>query len=74
MVVHEYEQLIQRQEQLGITHTIFAPSNSAVSTRANNTDWWGWEFCLFLTLGEDIRQGYWVPKQGTIPESPYNIF
>ena len=67
--VAEYRRLIDRCHDVGITHLIFAPQNTAVSSRFNATDGWGWEEALWLTLGEHIRAGQWVPGRDPVPPS-----
>ena len=37
----EYKRIIDRAAQFGVSHMLFAPRNSDVSCRANNTDAWG---------------------------------
>ena len=37
----EYKRIIDRAAQFGITSLLFAPQNSDVSSRANNSDAWG---------------------------------
>ena len=67
--VEQYRRILDRNAQLGITHLIFAPQNSAVSSRVNATDSWGWEEALWLTLGEHVRLGLWVPGRDAVPPS-----
>ena len=59
----EYKRIVDRASQLGITHLLFAPRNSDVSGRANNTDAWGWEQILWFGLGQKLRLGEWAPGQ-----------
>ena len=65
--VEAYQRIFDRCSQLGIDHIIFAPQNSKVSSRFNATDGWGWEEGLWLTLGEHLRAGQWVPGRDPIP-------
>ena len=67
--VEQYRRLIDRSSELGLSHMVFAPQNSAVSSRLNTTDSWGWEEALWLTLGEHLRQGPWVVDRDPIPPS-----
>ena len=39
------------------------PRNSDVSSRANNTDAWGWEQLLWFGMGQRLRLGLWAPGQ-----------
>ena len=48
----EYKRIVDRASQLGITHLLFAPRNSDVSSAANNTDPWGWEQILWFGMGQ----------------------
>jgi hypothetical protein len=65
--IEEYKRLIDRCSELGIKSITFAPSNANVSNRQESTDNWGWESCLFLTLGQKIRQEQWKPYRDPIP-------
>jgi hypothetical protein len=38
-----YKRIIDRAAAFGITHILFAPRNSDISCKRNNTDAWGWE-------------------------------
>ena len=46
---------------MGISHLLFAPRNSDVSSAANNTDPWGWEQILWFGMGQRLRKGLWKP-------------
>lgn len=63
----EYQRLLTIAAEMGITHTTFAPRNTKQSLRANATDAWQWEECLWLTLGEKIREGRWLPGRDPVP-------
>ena len=56
-----YKRIIDRAAQFGISHILFAPRNSDVSDKRNNTDAWGWEQILWFGMGQKIRQGLWTP-------------
>jgi len=56
-----YKRIIDRAAEMGLTHILFAPRNSDVSARQNNTDPWGWEQLLWFGYGQKIRQGLWKP-------------
>ena len=43
-----YKRIIDRAAEMGLTHILFAPQNSDVTARANNTDPWGWEQLLWF--------------------------
>ena len=58
----EYKRIIDRAAQVGITTLLFAPQNSDVSSRANNTDAWGWEQLLWFGMGQRLRLGLWTPR------------
>jgi hypothetical protein len=64
----EYKRIIDRAAQMGIRHLLFAPRNSDVSCRANNTDAWGWEQLLWFGMGQRLRQGLWAPGD-PLPDS-----
>lgn len=56
-----YKRIIDRAADFGITHILFAPRNSDVSSAANNTDPWGWEQILWFGYGQQLRMGEWKP-------------
>ena len=64
----EYKRIIDRAAQLGLTHILFAPRNSDVSSRANNSDAWGWEQILWFGMGQRLRMGLWRPGDA-LPDS-----
>jgi hypothetical protein len=47
-----YKRIIDRAADMGLTHILFAPRNSDVSSRNNNTDPWGWEQLLWFGYGQ----------------------
>ena len=40
----------------------YEPRNTLVSSRFNTTDGWGWEGSLWLSMGEQLREGSWDPR------------
>ena len=56
-----YKRIIDRAAEMGLTHILFAPRNSDVSSRSNNTDPWGWEQILWFGYGQKLRMGEWKP-------------
>jgi hypothetical protein len=56
-----YKRIIDRAAEMGLTHILFAPRNSDVSSRENNTDPWGWEQILWFGMGQKLRMGEWKP-------------
>lgn len=60
----EYKRIIDRNAELGITHIVYEPFNSLRSSRKTATDGWGWEGSLWLSMGEQIRNGSWAPATG----------
>ena len=65
----EYKRTIDVASGLGIHNLLYAPSNSNLSVRTESTDTWGWEYVLWLGLGERIRKGEWVPEKDRVPAS-----
>ena len=65
--VEQYSRIIGRSAQFGITHIVFEPQNSLRSSRFNATDAWGWESGLWMTMGEQVRQGRWDPRLQRLP-------
>ena len=65
----EYKRILDTAAALGANHVLFAPANSEVSRREDSTDDWGWEYVLWLGMGEKIRRGEWDPSTGPLPAS-----
>ena len=63
-----YKRIVDRAAEFGLTHLLFAPQNSDVSNKANNTDAWGWEQILWFGMGQKLRMGEWTPGD-PIPDS-----
>jgi hypothetical protein len=43
-----YKRIIDRAAEMGLSHILFAPRNSDISSDQNNTDPWGWEQLLWF--------------------------
>lgn len=56
-----YKRIIDRAAEMGLSHILFAPRNSDVSSRENNSDPWGWEQLLWFGYGQRLRMGLWRP-------------
>ncbi len=65
----EYQRLIDTTAELGIKNLLYAPANSMLSVRTDSADSWGWEYVLWLNLGQEIRKGDWDPQTDPIPPS-----
>jgi len=65
----EYKKIIDTAAQLGIKTLLYAPGNSKLASRADSVDTWGWEYVLWLGLGEKIRKSEWDPIKDAIPDS-----
>jgi len=65
----EYKRVIDMAAELGIQTLLYAPGNSQLAVRTESADTWGWEYVLWLGLGEKIRKGEWNPETSAIPES-----
>ncbi|MBX5478717.1 MAG: hypothetical protein IRZ19_06525 [Pyrinomonas methylaliphatogenes] len=63
----EYKRVIDTAADLGITHLLFAPSDSNLARREDSVDDWKWEYVLWLGLGQKIRRGEWDVRSGPIP-------
>ncbi len=64
----EYHRIIDATESLGLKTLLFAPTNSSLAKRDDDTDSWHWEHTLWLNLGQKIRKGEWDPTSSSIPE------
>lgn len=65
----EWKRIIDQCAAIGVHHTLFTPVNSVVAPASENADAWGWEACLFLGLGQQIRKGEWDIAKDPIPPS-----
>jgi hypothetical protein len=65
----EYKRIIDTTSALGIRTLLYAPGNSKLAERSKSMDAWGWEYVLWLGLGERIREGKWDPAKDAVPES-----
>jgi len=63
----EYKRIIDTASELGIRTLLYAPANSTLADRTQSADSWGWEYVLWLNLGEKIRKGEWDPAKDPIP-------
>jgi hypothetical protein len=71
--VGEYMRILTQVQRIGATHILYAASNSAETSVANNTDDWGWETALWINEGQHLRLGIWQPGMH-IPDSIGEIF
>lgn len=65
----EYKRIIDAASELGIKTLLYAPGNSELAEHAESADSWGWEYVLWLGLGEKVRKGEWDPVKDSIPAS-----
>lgn len=65
----EYVRILTQLNRIDVHYLLYAGSNSAVSSIANNTDSWGWEEVLWLNEGQNIRTTAWTPGQNALPPS-----
>ncbi len=65
----EYKRVIDATSELGIRTLLYAPGNSQLAAHNASVDTWGWEYVLWLGLGEKIRKGEWSPEKDTVPPS-----
>lgn len=63
----DYHRIIDATADLGLTTLLFAPTNSSLAKRDDDTDSWHWEHTLWLNLGQKIRKGDWDPASSPIP-------
>jgi hypothetical protein len=63
----EYKRVIDTASELGIGTLLYAPANSTLADRTQSADSWGWEYVLWLNLGEKIRRGEWDPARDPVP-------
>lgn len=65
----EWKRILDQCAAVGVEHSLFTPANSDVAPLKDNADAWGWECCLWLGLGQKIRQGQWNIATDPIPPS-----
>ena len=65
--VEEYKRIMDRAAELGATHLLYTPANSALSRIEDNADSWGWENVLWFGLGQKLRKGEWDPRRDEVP-------
>ena len=63
----EYKRVMDTTASLGIRNLLYAPTNSVLALKADDTDDWDWEHVLWLGLGQKIRTGKWNPESDEIP-------
>ena len=65
----EYKRIIDKASELGIQTLLYAPGNSKTAERTQSSDTWGWEYVLWLGMGEQIRKNQWDPAKDSLPQS-----
>jgi hypothetical protein len=65
----EYRKIIDTASALGIETLLYGPANSKLADRTQSVDSWGWEYVLWLNMGEKIRKGEWDPVKDPVPAS-----
>lgn len=63
----EYKRIIDQAATVGCKYVLYTPSNSSLSSLAENTDSWDFENVLWLNLGQKIRKGEWTPGADPLP-------
>ena len=69
----QYKRIISRAANFSLTHVVYAPRNTHFSSRYNTTDGWGWEDCLWFSLGELVRENKFSPGIDPIPSEIQEI-
>lgn len=65
----EYKRIMDVASELGIQTLLYAPGNSQTAERTKSVDTWGWEYVLWLGMGQQIRKGSWDPALNALPSS-----
>ncbi len=65
----EYKRIIDATAAIGCDHLTFAPQNTGISARDQSVDTWKWEYVLWLSLGQKIRNGEWRVDRDPVPDS-----
>jgi hypothetical protein len=65
----EYKRIIDTAAELGVKTLLYAPGNSKTAERTQSADTWGWEYVLWLGMGQQIRKNQWDPEKDALPDS-----
>lgn len=65
----EYKRIIDAAAELGIQTLLYAPGNSKTAERTQSADTWGWEYVLWLGMGQQIRKNQWDPAKDPLPST-----
>jgi hypothetical protein len=65
----EYKRIIDTAAELGVKTLLYAPGNSKTAERTQSVDTWGWEYVLWLGMGQQIRKNQWDPEKDALPDS-----
>ena len=68
-----YKRVIDRAADFGCDNVLYVATNSDVSSMSQNADSWNNEYCLWFSMGQQIRKGLWDPITGPIVPSIQNI-
>ena len=69
--LEQAKRVIERCSELGVHHILWSARDSRVVTHEESTDSWQWGASLWLTMGEKIVSGEWLPSSSsaTLPPS-----
>jgi hypothetical protein len=65
----EYKRIMDTASDLGIQTLLYGPGNSQTAVRTQSADTWGWEYVLWLGMGQKIRKDQWDPARDSLPAS-----
>ena len=60
--LEQAKRVIQRCSEIGVNHILWSARDSRVVTHEQSTDSWSWGASLWLTLGEKMVSGEWLPS------------
>ena len=60
--LEQAKRVIERCSELGVHHILWSARDSRVVTYEQATDGWSWGASLWLTMGEKIVSGEWLPS------------
>ena len=63
----EYKRIMDTASDLGIQTLLYGPGNSQTAVRTQSADTWGWEYVLWLGMGQQIRKNQWDPARDSLP-------
>jgi hypothetical protein len=68
--LEQAKRVIERCSEIGVSHILWSARDSRVVTYEQSTDSWSWGASLWLTMGEKIVSGEWLPSSSSASLPP----